>query len=64
MEIRKRIQVGASASRKMEGVMGYGHMCGKLKGKVLSARVTPAYLYGLVTMAVAGKNLETASLRV
>ena len=60
----RKKQAGASASRKIEGVMGYGHISPKLKGKGFSACVTPANLYGLVTMAVAGKNPETASLRV
>ena len=40
MEIR-RIQAGA---RKVEGVMGDRHISRKLKGKVFSSCITPAYL--------------------
>ena len=36
MEIRRRIQAGANACRKVEGVMGDRHISRKLKGKVLS----------------------------
>ena len=43
MEIR-RIQAGANAWRKVEGVMGDKHISWKLKGKVLSSRVTTTYL--------------------
>ena len=36
-----RIQAGASAWRKVEGVMGDRHISRRLKGKVLSSCVTP-----------------------
>ena len=36
----------------MERVMGDRHISRKLKGKVLSSCITPAYLYGLDTKAV------------
>ena len=36
----------------MEGVTGDRHIPGKLKGKVLNACITPAYLYGVETMAM------------
>ena len=55
-EIRRRIQVGASAWRKVEGVMGDIHVCRKQKGKVISSWKTPAYLYGLETMAKKKNN--------
>ena len=40
--------------RKVEGVMG--DISRKLKGKVLSSCVTPAYLYSLETMAMTEKQ--------
>ena len=54
-EIR-RIQTGASAWRKVEEVMGDRCMSWKLKGKVLSSYITPAYLYGLETLAMTEKQ--------
>ena len=45
-EIRRRIQFGASAWRKVEEVVGY--ISRKLKEKGLSSCVTPAYLYDLL----------------
>ena len=43
-DIHKRIQAGASAWRKVEGVMGNRHISRKLKGKMHSSCITPAYL--------------------
>ena len=40
----------------MEGVMGVRHISHKLKEKVLSSCVTPAYLYGLQTMVMTKKQ--------
>ena len=41
-EITKRIQAGANAFRKVEGVMIDGKITRKLKGKVLNTCVIPA----------------------
>ena len=43
-EIRRRVQAGARAWRKVEGVMGDRHISQKLKGKVLNSCITPAYI--------------------
>ena len=42
--------------RQVEGVMSDRHISKKLKGKVLGACVTPAMLYGLVTLPVSEKH--------
>ena len=57
-DIRRRVQAGASAWRKVEGVMGDRHISQKLKGKILNACITPAYLYGLETLAMTEKQQE------
>ena len=57
-EIRRRVQAGTTAWRKAEGVMGDRHISRKLKGKVLNSRITPAYIYGLETMAMREKQQE------
>ena len=44
-DICRRIQAGANAWRKVEGVMGDRHVSRKLKGKVVSSCVTPTYIY-------------------
>ena len=51
-EVRRRIQAGANAWRKVEGVMLDRTISKKLKGKVLRTCVTPACLYGLETAAL------------
>ena len=64
MDIRRKIQAGASARRKMEWVMGDRHISRKLKGKLLSSCVTPVYLYDLGTIAVTAKaTMENPILR-
>ena len=55
---RRNTQAGAEACRKVEGVMGDRHMYRKIKGKVLSSCVTPAYLYRLKTMTMTEKQHE------
>ena len=50
VEVRRRIQAGATAWRKVEGIMLDTQISKKLKGKVLRACVTPACLYGLETV--------------
>ena len=54
-DIRRRTQAGR---RKVEEVMGDRHISRKLKGKVLSSCITPAYPYGLGTMAMTEKQQE------
>ena len=49
-EVRRRIQAGANAWRKVEGIMLDITISKKLKGTVLRACVTPACLYGLKTV--------------
>ena len=49
-EVRRSIQVGVNAWRRMEGVMADRKISRKLKGKVLRSCVTPACLYGLETV--------------
>ena len=50
--IRRRIQAGVRSWRKVEGVMEDIHIFRKVKGKLLSSYITPAYQYGLETMAM------------
>ena len=58
LQIRTSVQAGASAWRKVESVLGDKNIFRKLKGKVLSSCVTPAYLIGLETMAMTDKQKE------
>ena len=58
MDIHRRIQAGASAWRKVEGVMGDRHISRKLRENVLSSSITPANLYGLEIMAMTEKQQE------
>ena len=57
-DTRRRIQAGASAWRKVQGVIADRHISRKLKGKVLSSCITPAHLHGLETMAMTEKQQE------
>ena len=52
----RRVQAGASAWRKVEGIMGDRCISRQLKGKVLSSCITPAYLYGLQTLVMTEKQ--------
>ena len=52
VEVRRRIQAGENAWRKVEGVMLDRQISKMLKGKVLGACVAPACLYGLETVAL------------
>ena len=56
MDIRRGIQAGASAWRKVEGVMGDGHISRKQKGNVLSSCITSACLYGQENMVMTEKQ--------
>ena len=51
-EVRRRTQAGANAWRAVEGVMADRRISKRLKGKVMSTRVTPACLYGTETLAL------------
>ena len=57
-EIRRIVQAGASARRKVEGVMVDRHISRKLKGNGLNSCIVPAYLYSLETMAMTEKQQE------
>ena len=57
-EVRKRVQSGALAWSKVEGVMSDRHISKKLKGKVLGTCVIPACIYGLETMALFGAQQQ------
>ena len=48
-EVRRRPQAGANA---VEGVMADRQISKRLKGKVMSTCVTPAWLYGTETLAM------------
>ena len=51
-EVRRRVQAGAIAWKAVEGVMADRRISKRLKGKVMSTCVTPAYLYGTETLAL------------
>ena len=55
-EIRIRIRAVTNAWRKDEGMMGDRRISRKLKGKVHTSCVAPAYVHGLETMAVIEKQ--------
>jgi len=42
-DVRRRIQVGVNAWKKVEGVMADRKICRKLKGKVFMLYAMPAY---------------------
>ena len=63
-DICRRVQAGASAWGKVEGVMGDRHISRKLKGKVLNSCITPAYLDGLEIMAMTEKQQERQFARI
>ena len=56
--IRVRITAGENAWRKVEEVMGDRRISRARKGKVFTSCVTPAYVYGLETMALTKKRQE------
>ena len=51
-EIQRRVQAGAAAWRRVEGIMWDRKLKKQLKGKVLEACVVPACIYGLGTLAL------------
>ena len=56
--MRRRIQAVMNAWRNVEGIILDINVLKKLKGKVLSARVTPACLYGLETVALSEQQQQ------
>ena len=62
--IRRRIQAGVRSWRKVEGVMEDIHIFRKVKGKLLSSYITPAYQYGLQTMAMTENKRNCKFTRV
>ena len=68
-EVGRRVQAGSNAWRAVEGVMAERRISKRLKGKVMSTCVTPAWLHGTETLAltelqqqrlqVCGKKLGT-----
>ena len=51
-EVLRRVQAGANAWRAIEGVMADRRISKRLKGKVMSTSVTPAWLYGTETLVL------------
>ena len=51
-ELDIELQARVNAWRAVEGVMADRRISKKLKGKVMSTYVTPAYLYGTETLAL------------
>ena len=51
-EIQRRVQAGAAAWRRVEGIMWDRRLEKQLKGKVLEACLVPACIYGLGTLAL------------
>ena len=58
-----QIQVGVNVWRWVEGLMANRKILRKLKGKVLFSYGTPAYLYGLETVALKERTIKAAGLR-
>ena len=58
-EVRRRIQAGVGAYRKVAGVMGDRKIGRGIRRKVLEACVIPALTYGLETMALTEKQQKT-----
>ena len=57
-EIQRRVQVGAAAWRRVEGIMWDRKLKKQLKGKLLEACVVPACIYGLGTLALTERQEE------
>ena len=51
-EIQRRVQAGAAAWRKMEGIMWDRKLTKQLKGKVLEACMVPTCIYDLETLTL------------
>ena len=57
-EVCKRLQAGANAWRKVEGVMRDKKISKKIKGKILTTCVVPACVYGLEAVALTDEQLK------
>ena len=57
-EVKKRVQAGWNGWRKVSGVICDRRLPARVKGKVYSAVVRLAMVYGLETMAVTKKQVE------
>ena len=57
-EVKRRVQAGWNGWKKVLGVIGDRRLRARVKGKVYSAVVIPAMVYGLETMAVTKKQME------
>ena len=57
-EIQRRVQAGAAAWRRVEGIMWDRKLKKQLKGKVLEACVVPACVYRLGTLALTERQEE------
>ena len=55
-EFRRIVPAGASAWKKVKGLMGDRHIFRKLKGKFLNSCITSAQLYDLETMTMTEKQ--------
>ena len=57
-EIQRRVQAGAAACGRVEGIMWDRKLKKQLKGKVLEACVVTARIYGLGTLALTERQEE------
>ena len=57
-EMPRRVQAGAAAWRRVEGIMWDRKLKKQLKGKVLEACVVPACIYGLGALALTERQQE------
>ena len=57
-EMQRRVQAGAAAWRRTDGIMWDRKLKKQLKGKLLEACVVPACIYGLGTLAPTGRQEE------
>ena len=57
-EIQRRVQAGAAAMKRVEGIMWDRKLKKQLKGKVLEACVVPVCIYGLGTLALTERHEE------
>ena len=57
-EIQRRVQAGAAAWRRVEGIVWDRKLKKQLKGKVLEACMVPVCIYGLRTLALTERQEE------
>ena len=61
-EIQRRVQAGAAAWRRVEGIMWDRKLKKQLKGKVLEACAVPACIYGLGTLVPTERQEENMQI--